>query len=204
MLVKKRPVSGPLSSTGRRKWSSKRGKEKEREKREGGKDDEGAASFVKRCQRGTWCTITPAMRAHGVHRSQYQGLKNAGCPTTSWRMGTSVSAPPKSRLETKTPPCVECVSLFRPLSSSAWSRDAKVSRHHRSSGDHISCVLRRERCYEDRLRSRRIILKTQRRINLSGLKSDVIKSLRTTVTIFKINVIHPKKNCVIKVGEFYV
>lgn len=120
------------------------------------------------------------------------GWSTAGCLTTSWRMGTSVSALPKLRLETKAPPCVECVSLVRcPLSSSARSRDAKVSRHHRSSTDRGLCALRRKRCCEGRSRSGRIILLgTQRQINMSGIKSGVIKSSKMRV-ILKINVNDP-------------
>lgn len=41
-------------------------KEKEIEKRTVRKEGEGVASFVKGRQCGTWCTITPATRAHGV------------------------------------------------------------------------------------------------------------------------------------------
>lgn len=52
-----------------------------------------------------------------------------------------MSAPPTSELETKAPR-IERVSFVRcPLSSSARSRDAKVSCHHRSSDDRVLCYV---------------------------------------------------------------
>jgi len=93
-------------------------------------------------------------RAHmGFAERSSGGWRAAGCPTTSWRMGTSVSAPLLRRLDSKRrrsplSPFSFVRSFVRcPFSSPSRSRDAKVSRHHRSSDDRISYVLRAKRCY---------------------------------------------------------
>lgn len=117
-------------------------KEEKEGETEDARGDEGTASFVKGRQCGTWCTITPATRAHGVRRrSQLRGLKGRWMPDDIMTDGdVSVCSSGETRNEGAA--VAGRVSFVRSSVSTfelsvAVPRCQSFSRHHRSSDDRV-------------------------------------------------------------------